>query len=175
MEGPPHHSDTDRQSVITIFIVIYVICIACALVPLIMLFGLPDNVTKNTALQLGKSNEKQQKETLEKYDSLVASLETMLKENKVKADYRLAVDEMNRLSENVKKSGNPYHVVFKRVTYLYDEFEKTADKLATIDTLKAQLNAAQAAMAKQKEEMDKQKTKMEFMELQLQLAGSKQR
>ncbi len=163
MEGK-HHSGTDRQSLITIFIVVYLICIACALVPMIMLFGLPENVKHNPTLQLGKSTEKQQKEVLEKYQTLIDTLEGLLKENKLGSDYRLAVDKLNLLAEEVKESGNPYHPVFKRVSYLYESFEKAADNYATIDELKIKLKEADETIKDLEKTVEEQKDEIKLKE-----------
>jgi uncharacterized protein YoxC len=132
---------------------------------MIMLFGLPENVKHNPTLQLGKSTEKQQKEILEKYQTLVDTLEGLLKENKLGSDYRLAVDKLNLLAEEVKEGGNPYNPVFKRVANLYEGFEKAAENYATIDELKTKLKEAEDKIAKLEKTIEDQDDEIKLMKL----------
>ena len=149
------------------FIVVYVICVLCAIIPLYGIFALPEKAKERSEFQVDKSSMKSQKELLTKFSSLVVTLDSLLKAANLESRYDLAKLEMRTLTEDLKKTENPYFPVFSQVTDLYDKIKVYCETSKKSEELNKENAKLTKDLDEKKKDFDDLKEKMEKLEDQL--------
>ena len=161
-------SNNDRNSMITLFIIVYLICILCAIIPIIGIFGLPEKA-KAVYFKIDKKSDNSQKDhaAVVKFDSLVNTLDSLLKAKELTSRYRTATTEMRTLSDNLKKSGNPYQSVFNTVANLFDRIETYCDNSAKADQLEKDLNILKIEKEQLTKDLQEANNKIQLKDVQI--------
>jgi hypothetical protein len=160
-------NNSDRSAMITMFIVAYIICVLCAIIPLYGFFGLPDKAQKLSYFKVDKNSQKDLKETLANFNSLVTTLDSLLKVENLESRYGTATLELRTLTEGLKKEGNPYYPVFSKIADLYDQIKKYCENSSKAEQLNSDNIKLTKDLDEKKNELDDLKDDMEKLEDQL--------
>jgi hypothetical protein len=159
-------NNNDRNTMITMFIVAYVICILCAIIPLYAIFGLPEKAKEVAYFKLDKKTDNTQKEVLLRFDSLVNTLDSLLKaSNPESSTYTATALYMRILTDDQKKARNPYYPVFLNVANLYDQIKGYCENSKKVDNLTKEnttLLKELDELKKEFEDLKDEKVKLEF-------------
>lgn len=152
-------SNDDRNSMITMFIVVYVVCILCAIIPLIFIFGLPEKAKDVAYFKVDKKSDNNQKDLLVQFDTYIITLDSLLKAENLESRYGTATIGLRTLTDGLKKERNPYSSVFIKVADLYDQIKvycerskKTNDLEKENANLKTEIEKKDEALKKLEED-----------------------
>ena len=163
-------SNNDRNAIITMFIVAYVICLLCAIIPLYAIFALPEKAKEVAYFKLDKRSDNTQKEILLRFDSLVVTLDSLLTAANLESRYTTTAGYLRILTDNQKKARNPYYPVFLHVADLYDQIKGYCENSKKVDNLTKENISLQKELDDKKKEFDDLKKEKDKLEIQLEKA-----
>ena len=152
---------------ITIFIIAYVICILCAILPLYGFFGLPKNAKELSELKADKNTTKNNTETLAKFKTLVTTLDSLLMEKNLESLYSYNAGQLRELEGEMKTSGSPYEYFVNRVAGLYDKIKKYCETSARTEQLSEENEKMKTTIEENKEKIKKLQDDKEKLQDQL--------
>jgi len=115
--------DSDnRNTVMTRFILIYIICLLCAIVPLYYLFNIPGKVIQK--LKVSELSVKSQKIRIDRYQTIMTELDKYLAENKFEKEYTKGVYDLYAFAKDSIDERNLYKPLFIKIADLYEKIEK---------------------------------------------------
>jgi hypothetical protein len=158
-------SSNDRNTLLIRFMLIYIICILCAIVPLYYLFNIPGIALQK--LKVSEMSVKSQKDKIDHYQLIMTDLDKYLAENKLEKEYRKCVDDLYSIAKDSIDEKNLYKPLFIKITDLYEMIEKINEGggKAEIDKLKEE----NEKLATEKKELEKDVKTLEKENLQLML------
>lgn len=133
-------SSNERNTVLFRFILIYLICVCCAVIPLYYLFNIPEIALNR--LKVSEMSVKSQKDKIDRFQVIMKDLDKNLAENKLEKEYRKSVDDLYSISKDSIDEKNLYKPLFIKITDLYEMIEKINEEggKAEIDRLKEENN-----------------------------------
>ena len=143
MATPPPNPD-ERNAILFRFILFYVICILCALIPLYYLFNVNGEMSKRISVS-GVSSKKQN-ETLEKFLKVVSDVDKRLASDKIDNDYKALVFDLFEIARNDSiKEKNVYNPLLLKIARLYEKIQvySQIDIRTERDDLKSKLKELQ--------------------------------
>jgi hypothetical protein len=152
----------DRNAILFRFIIFYVICILCALIPLYYLFNVNGEISKRISVS-GVSSKKQN-ESLEKFLKVITNVDKRLASDKIDNDYKAMVFDLLEIARNDSiKENNVYDPLLLKIARLYEkiQFYSQIDIRTERDELKAKLKELQDKYDKLNDEKIKQDVKLE--------------
>lgn len=134
------NTGNDRSTITTRFLLVYIICILCAVVPLYYLFSIPDKAIQK--LKVSELSEKKQRKNIERYKEIMVDLDKFLTEKKLEKEYRDCIDVLYRFAKDSVDEKNLYKPLFIKIADLYENLGKMNEGggKAEIDKLKAQID-----------------------------------
>jgi hypothetical protein len=129
-------SSDNMNTAFTRFLLIYIICILCAVVPLYYLFNIPGIALQK--LKVSEMSVKSQKNRIDRYQSIMTELDKYMAENKFEKEYKKSVYDLYCLAKDSIDEKNLYKPLFIKITDLYGAIEKMNEGggKADIDKLK---------------------------------------
>jgi hypothetical protein len=114
--------DDNRNTIMTRFVLIYIICILCAVVPLYYLFNIPGKAIQK--LKVSEMSVKSQKIRIDRYQSIMTEIDKYLAENKFEKEYKKSVYDLYAFAKDSIDEKNLYKPLFIKITDLYQAIEK---------------------------------------------------
>jgi hypothetical protein len=144
-------SSNDRSTLLFRFILVYLICIFCAVIPLYYLFNIPGIALQK--LKVSEMSVKSQKNKIDRYQSIMAELDKYLADNKLGKEYTKSVLDLYSIAKDSIDEKNLYKPLFIKITDLYEMIEKINEGggKAEIDKLKEE----NEKLASEKKELEK--------------------
>lgn len=115
-------SNEDRQAIITKFVLLYVICILCFLVPMYYLFNIPDKIINK--LNVTEYSAKNQQKKLDRYKLIWGELDAYIAEDKISMEYHNSLNKLYALAKDSIDEKNLYKPLYLKISYLYENIEK---------------------------------------------------
>jgi hypothetical protein len=158
-------SSNDRNTLLIRFILVYLICIFCAVIPLYYLFNIPGIALQK--LKVSEMSVKSQKNKIDHYQSIMSDLDKYLAENKIGKEYTKSVLDLYSIAKDSIDEKNLYKPLFLKITDLYEMIGKINEGggKAEIDKLKEE----NEKLATEKKELEKDVKTLEKENIQLML------
>ena len=160
-------SSDDRNSMITMFIVAYVICILCAIIPLIFIFGLPEKAKDVAYFKGGNNSDNNQKELLMQFDTYVTTLDSLLKAENLGSRYDKGTFMLRMLTDSLKKESNPYNSVLTKFADLYDQIKAYCENSKRVNDLAKENATLKTDIVKKDEALKKLEEEKKALEEKL--------
>ena len=124
--SPNHQDSEDRNTILTRFIVFYIISILCFTVPLYYLFNIPDKVLSE--LKSSRSSEKTEQDKLNRIKSIIDEQDKYVKDKKYGKEFEYGFKQLYNIAQYSIDKSNQFDIfLLKKVSDLYEQFTKTGD------------------------------------------------
>jgi hypothetical protein len=132
------HGNDNRNAMITRFVIVYVICILCAIVPLYYLFNMAEVVPAK--LSLPKKDAKNETMPIVRFRQITLQLDSTLDKKNMATERGYILDKMYRFVTDTVDKANPYKSMYLTFYELYKYRIAISDQLRTrTDSLNSEL------------------------------------
>ena len=122
----PSISTSERNAMITRFFVVYIICLLCAILPLIFLFNIPElEITKLDLAKTADPNGKE-KDFAERYYKAVAEIDKYVIANKFDERFTYQLLKLMQIKDSLD-STQFYHPAFVKIRELYHSIQEKSE------------------------------------------------
>ncbi|MCX6270823.1 MAG: hypothetical protein NTU44_06315 [Bacteroidetes bacterium] len=118
-------SNEERNSLITRFILMFVVSLLCAIIPLYFLFSLPDKAINK--LNARGMSIKAQKEKVERLKTLIADLDKFWKEKNFGKEYTNSSGKLYNFAKDSIDESDINKFVYVRISDIYDSIQKAGE------------------------------------------------
>lgn len=150
-------NDSNRNLIITRFVLIYIASVFCILIPLYYLFDIPDkNISELKATNMSLAGKKK---NIERLISIYDSLDNALAENNLRKGH-FARKMFDITYDSIQKD-DPYLPLYLKIASLYQQIDKVMENESNVKFLYSRLKADSLTLTRDLEKCKKALSKYE--------------